>query len=227
MSPNAGWEGRSCGVSANEYSCAHHVTWSPNKLWRSTSIFYLYEWDSPFRSPGKTAGMPPIGRGSRCGCQLVSTGPWLIYTVHGTPRLAQAFLIQLSLKKESHELLLRSLSMISVVFKKPFKVTATNTQAVPGWRISTLPYNQFIHDKTFPDFSYWQHPFHFWPFTRLRNNFISKNRITLFEKIFARPCCPSADLVLFSLMTLYSSIRQYIFGNAVKRKMKANYNLLV
>ncbi len=27
-----------CGVSANEYSCAHQVTWSPNKLWRSTSI---------------------------------------------------------------------------------------------------------------------------------------------------------------------------------------------
>jgi hypothetical protein len=28
-----------CGVSANENSCAHHVTWSPNKLWRSNSIF--------------------------------------------------------------------------------------------------------------------------------------------------------------------------------------------
>jgi hypothetical protein len=28
-------------VSANEYSCAHHVTWSPNKLWRSTSIFTI------------------------------------------------------------------------------------------------------------------------------------------------------------------------------------------
>ncbi len=35
-------EGVSCGVSSNEYSCAHHVTWSPNKLWRSsTSIFNL------------------------------------------------------------------------------------------------------------------------------------------------------------------------------------------
>jgi hypothetical protein len=32
-------EGGGCGVSANEYSCAHHVTWSPNKLWRSTCIF--------------------------------------------------------------------------------------------------------------------------------------------------------------------------------------------
>jgi hypothetical protein len=33
--------GGSCGVSANEYSCARHVTWSPNELWRSTSIFNL------------------------------------------------------------------------------------------------------------------------------------------------------------------------------------------
>jgi hypothetical protein len=31
-----------CGVSADEYSCAHHVTWSPNKLWRSASIFNLW-----------------------------------------------------------------------------------------------------------------------------------------------------------------------------------------
>ncbi len=30
-----------CGVSANEYSCSHHVIWSPNKLWRSNSILYL------------------------------------------------------------------------------------------------------------------------------------------------------------------------------------------
>ncbi len=35
------WGGGRCGVSANEHSCAHHVTWSPNKLWRSTSIFNL------------------------------------------------------------------------------------------------------------------------------------------------------------------------------------------
>jgi hypothetical protein len=39
-SPNAG-VGGSCGVSNNEYSCAHHVTWSPNKLWRSTPMFNL------------------------------------------------------------------------------------------------------------------------------------------------------------------------------------------
>ncbi len=32
-----------CGNSANEYSCTHHLTWSPNKLWRSTSIFNLWE----------------------------------------------------------------------------------------------------------------------------------------------------------------------------------------
>ncbi len=31
----------SCGVSASENSCAHHMTWSPNKLRRSTSIFNL------------------------------------------------------------------------------------------------------------------------------------------------------------------------------------------
>ncbi len=30
-----------CRASANEKSCAHHVTWSPNKLWRSNSIFNL------------------------------------------------------------------------------------------------------------------------------------------------------------------------------------------
>jgi hypothetical protein len=40
-SPNAGGGWGDCGVSANEYSCAHHVTWSPNKLWRSNSIFNL------------------------------------------------------------------------------------------------------------------------------------------------------------------------------------------
>jgi hypothetical protein len=33
--------GGSCGILANEYSCVHHVTWSPNKLWRTTSIFSL------------------------------------------------------------------------------------------------------------------------------------------------------------------------------------------
>ncbi len=37
--PNAG--GGSCGASANENSCTHHLTWSPNKLWRSNSIFNL------------------------------------------------------------------------------------------------------------------------------------------------------------------------------------------
>ncbi len=28
-------------VPANEHSCAHNVTWSPYKFWRSTSIFSL------------------------------------------------------------------------------------------------------------------------------------------------------------------------------------------
>ncbi len=49
-------EGRSCRVLANEYSCAHHVTWSPNKLWRSTSIFNL--WYKP--KGGKATPPPPI-----------------------------------------------------------------------------------------------------------------------------------------------------------------------
>ncbi len=34
--------GGGVGVSVNECSCAHHVTWSPNKFWRSTSIFNLW-----------------------------------------------------------------------------------------------------------------------------------------------------------------------------------------
>jgi hypothetical protein len=33
---------RNEGVSANEYSCVHHVTWSPNKLWISTSLFNIW-----------------------------------------------------------------------------------------------------------------------------------------------------------------------------------------
>jgi hypothetical protein len=33
-------EGWCFGVSATENSCAHHVTWSPNKLWRS--ILHIY-----------------------------------------------------------------------------------------------------------------------------------------------------------------------------------------
>jgi hypothetical protein len=37
-SPNRG----GCGVSVNEYSSAHHVTWSPNNLWKTTSIFSLW-----------------------------------------------------------------------------------------------------------------------------------------------------------------------------------------
>ncbi len=34
--------GGGCGVSASENSCAHHVTWSPNKLWGSNYIFNLW-----------------------------------------------------------------------------------------------------------------------------------------------------------------------------------------
>jgi hypothetical protein len=45
MSPNT--EG-GCGVSANENSSAHHVTWSPNKLWSYNSMFNL--WFAPTNS---------------------------------------------------------------------------------------------------------------------------------------------------------------------------------
>jgi hypothetical protein len=38
--------GAVAGVSANEYSFAHHVTWSTNKLRRSISIFNLCLWVS-------------------------------------------------------------------------------------------------------------------------------------------------------------------------------------
>jgi hypothetical protein len=43
MSPvrGEGGGGGVAGVSANEYSCAHHVTWSPNKLWSLPSYFNL------------------------------------------------------------------------------------------------------------------------------------------------------------------------------------------
>ncbi len=40
-----GGRGRDCGVSANENSRAHHVTWSPNEHWRSNSIFNLWKKD--------------------------------------------------------------------------------------------------------------------------------------------------------------------------------------
>ncbi len=37
--PKCGGGKGGCGVSADENSCAHHVTWCPNKLWISKSIF--------------------------------------------------------------------------------------------------------------------------------------------------------------------------------------------
>jgi hypothetical protein len=38
---SAQMRGEGCEVSSNEYSCTVY-TWSPNKLWRSNSIFYLW-----------------------------------------------------------------------------------------------------------------------------------------------------------------------------------------
>jgi hypothetical protein len=72
-SSNAG--GGGCGVSANEYSCAHHVTWSPNKLRRSTSIFNL--WRPPW-SEGRCVRTPggrtwaPSARAAQTGGHHVS-----------------------------------------------------------------------------------------------------------------------------------------------------------
>ncbi len=65
-----GGGGWSCGVSANEYSCAHHVTWSANKLWRSTSIFNLCLWlhRSGYDGPGGS------GSGPRPGCDCCPSG---------------------------------------------------------------------------------------------------------------------------------------------------------
>jgi hypothetical protein len=51
--------GGGCGVSANEYSCAHHVTWSPNKLWRSTSIFNLCLYHRSWNFHHRTDHAPP------------------------------------------------------------------------------------------------------------------------------------------------------------------------
>jgi hypothetical protein len=61
------WEGGGGGeVSANEYSCAHHVTWRPNKLWRSTSIFNL--WSSSLQGEQKFLfeSRPGIVGGTPC-----------------------------------------------------------------------------------------------------------------------------------------------------------------
>ncbi len=53
-------EGGTCGVSANDYSCAHHVTWSPNKLWRSNSIFNLWYYLTQGRATGEWAKLPSV-----------------------------------------------------------------------------------------------------------------------------------------------------------------------
>jgi hypothetical protein len=64
MSPNAGG-GECCRVSANEYSCGHHVTWSPNTVnfWRSNSIFN--QWSRYFHLPSYTPGICTVPTSSR------------------------------------------------------------------------------------------------------------------------------------------------------------------
>ncbi len=51
----------SCGVSAYKYGTAVHR--SPNKLWRSYSIFNLYVWDYLFIIAGVWAVLQGAGRG--------------------------------------------------------------------------------------------------------------------------------------------------------------------
>ncbi len=53
-----GGMGVGCGVSSNDYSCEHHVTWSPNKLWRSTSIFNLW-WALSVPVLSRLVSVPP------------------------------------------------------------------------------------------------------------------------------------------------------------------------
>jgi hypothetical protein len=53
--------GGGCRISANEYSCTHPVTWSPNKLLRSNSIFYLGCRGTDFR-PSALDGPPGLIR---------------------------------------------------------------------------------------------------------------------------------------------------------------------
>jgi hypothetical protein len=88
MSPNAGGGEGGCGVSANENSCAHHVTWSPNKLWRSNSIFKLCEHRNDWECFSTTARALPA----------LANFP----VVHNTPAVAgnPAFAVAKSLQQQ-------------------------------------------------------------------------------------------------------------------------------
>jgi hypothetical protein len=63
MSPNAGGWGRGvCESSANESNGAYHVTWIPNKLWRSTvtPCFYVSNFLlSLIQEEGESPPAPP------------------------------------------------------------------------------------------------------------------------------------------------------------------------
>ncbi len=73
MSPNAGGEVVGCWVSANENSYAHHVTWSPNKLWISNSIFNLC------CGPNLSSSLPYSEAGLLQSCKMITFKPalWL------------------------------------------------------------------------------------------------------------------------------------------------------
>ncbi len=66
-------EGLGGWVSANENSCAHHVTWSPNKLWISNSIF-KFSW-----RPNLSSSLTYSEAGLLQSCKMITFKPalWL------------------------------------------------------------------------------------------------------------------------------------------------------
>ncbi len=73
-------EGVGCWVSANENSCAHHVTWSPNKLWIYNSIFNLCY------GPNLFSFLPYSEAGLLQSCKMITFKPglwiWIRITIH-------------------------------------------------------------------------------------------------------------------------------------------------
>jgi hypothetical protein len=68
-----------CWVSADENSCAHHVTWSPNKLWISNSIFNLC------CGPNLSSSLPHSEAGFLQSCKMITFKPglWIWIRIRG------------------------------------------------------------------------------------------------------------------------------------------------
>ncbi len=73
--------GRRGVAGAYEFSCAHHVTWSPNKLWRSTSIFNLLF----MLAGGPTRKDVPCRSLSGATPRRAGVPPWLPWSLHAAP----------------------------------------------------------------------------------------------------------------------------------------------